>query len=285
MAAPPQPVPPLAAVTRGDVFRLGFIGPGNLAESIARGVVASGVLPASAIRTAAHRRPERAVAFASLGAHIFETNAHVLHDSDVIVISVKPQIVKQVLVELKPLLSEEKLLVSIAAGIKIDDLQEWSGQRRIIRVMPNTPSAVGQAASVMCLGEMATENDENRVKSLFSAIGKVWTAEEKYFDAVTGLSGSGPAYIFLAIEAMADGGVAAGLPRDLALGLASQTVLGAATMVNQTGKHPGQLKDQVTSPAGTTITGIQELEKGAFHGTLINAVVAATKRCRELSQS
>ncbi|KAG8053958.1 hypothetical protein GUJ93_ZPchr0001g32342 [Zizania palustris] len=285
MAAPPQPVPPPAAVTRGDVFRLGFIGPGNLAESIARGVVASGVLPASAIRTAAHRRPERAVAFASLGAHIFDTNAQVLHDSDVIVISVKPQIVKQVLVELKPLLSEEKLLVSIAAGIKIDDLQEWSGQRRIIRVMPNTPSAVGQAASVMCLGEMATENDENRVKSLFSAIGKVWTAEEKYFDAVTGLSGSGPAYIFLAIEAMADGGVAAGLPRDLALGLASQTVLGAATMVNQTGKHPGQLKDQVTSPAGTTITGIQELEKGAFRGTLINAVVAATKRCRELSQS
>jgi len=136
---------------------------------------------------------------------------------------------------------------------------------------------------VMCLGEMATQKDENRVRSLFSAIGKVWTAEEKYFDAVTGLSGSGPAYIFLAIEAMADGGVAAGLPRDLALGLASQTVLGAATMVSETGKHPGQLKDQVTSPAGTTIAGVQELEKGAFRGTLISAVVAAAKRCRELS--
>uniref|UniRef100_A0A0E0JTK7 Pyrroline-5-carboxylate reductase n=1 Tax=Oryza punctata TaxID=4537 RepID=A0A0E0JTK7_ORYPU len=284
MAAPPQPVPAPAAV-RPDVFRLGFIGPGNLAESIARGVAASGVLPATAIRTAPHRRPERAEAFSSIGAHILETNAQVVDDSDVIVISVKPQIVRQVLVELKPLLSEEKLLVSIAAGIKMEDLQGWSGHRRVIRVMPNTPSAVGQAASVMCLGEMATENDENRVRSLFSAIGKVWTAEEKYFDAVTGLSGSGPAYIFLAIEAMADGGVAAGLPRDLALGLASQTVLGAATMVNQTGKHPGQLKDMVTSPAGTTITGIQELEKGAFRGTLINAVVAATKRCRELSQS
>uniref|UniRef100_A0A0D9VA72 Pyrroline-5-carboxylate reductase n=2 Tax=Leersia perrieri TaxID=77586 RepID=A0A0D9VA72_9ORYZ len=283
MAAPPHPVP--AAAARPDGFRLGFIGPGNLAESIARGVAVSGVLPAAAIRTAAHRRPERAEAFASIGAHIMETNAQVVDDSDVIVISVKPQIVRQVLVELKPLLSEEKLLVSIAAGIKMEDLQGWSGHRRIIRVMPNTPSAVGQAASVMCLGEMATENDESRVRSLFSAIGKVWTAEEKYFDAVTGLSGSGPAYIFLAIEAMADGGVAAGLPRDLALGLASQTVLGAATMVNQTGKHPGQLKDMVTSPAGTTITGLQELEKGAFRGTLINAVVAATKRCRELSQS
>uniref|UniRef100_A0A0E0FYS0 Pyrroline-5-carboxylate reductase n=1 Tax=Oryza nivara TaxID=4536 RepID=A0A0E0FYS0_ORYNI len=234
MAAPPQPVPAPAAASP-EVFRLGFIGPGNLAESIARGVAASGVLPATAIRTAPHRRPERAEAFSSIGAHILETNAQVVDDSDVIVISVKPQIVRQVLVELKPLLSEEKLLVSIAAGIKMEDLQGWSGHRRFIRVMPNTPSAVGQAAS--------------------------------------------------AIEAMADGGVAAGLPRDLALGLASQTVLGAATMVNKTGKHPGQLKDMVTSPAGTTITGIQELEKGAFRGTLINAVVAATKRCRELSQS
>ncbi|KAF8646997.1 hypothetical protein HU200_065511 [Digitaria exilis] len=303
MAAPPlQPVPPPAAVN-GDAFRLGFIGAGNLAESIARGVAASGVLPASAIRTAPHRRPERGAAFASIGACLLDTNAQVVDDSDVIVISVKPQIgklhpvlllemylfretegvncsifrctcvllifvlaavlclivctyqiaVKQVLLELKPLLSDEKLLVSIAAGIKMKDLQDWSGQRRIIRVMPNTPSAVGQAAS----------------------------AEEKYFDAVTGLSG--PAYIFLAIEAMADGGVAAGLPRELALGLASQTVLGAATMVSETGKHPGQLKDQVTSPAGTTIAGVQELEKGAFRGTLISAVVAAAKRCRELS--
>ncbi|RCV29034.1 hypothetical protein SETIT_5G450800v2 [Setaria italica] len=306
MAAPPlQPVPTPAA-SNGDAFRLGFIGAGNLAESIARGVAASGVLPASAIRTAPHRRPERGAAFASIGACLLDTNTQVVDESDVIVISVKPQIVKQVLLELKPLLSDEKLLVSIAAGIKMKDLQvnmlyamleyyilrpytalfsfqDWSGQRRIIRVMPNTPSAVGQAASVMCLGEMATQKDENRVKSLFSAIGKVWTAEEKYFDAVTGLSGSGPAYIFLAIEAMADGGVAAGLPRDLALGLASQTVLGAATMVSQTGKHPGQLKDQVTSPAGTTIAGVQELEKGAFRGTLISAVVAAAKRCRELS--
>nr|AAO32084.1 pyrroline-5-carboxylate reductase [Hordeum vulgare subsp. vulgare] len=273
-AAPPAPAP---------AFRLGFVGAGNLAESIARGVAASGVLPASAVRTAPHRRPERAAAFASLGATILASNAQVVDDSDVIVISVKPQIVKQVLVELKPLLSEEKLLVSIAAGIKMKDLQDWSGQRRIIRVMPNTPSAVGQAASVMCLGETATENDENRVKSLFSAIGKL-AAEEK-FDPVTGLSGSGPAYIFLAIEAMADGGVAAGLPRDLALGLAAQTVLGAATMVSETGKHPGQLKDQVTSPAGTTIAGVHELEKGSFRGTLINAVVAATTRCRELSKN
>ncbi|WOL11994.1 pyrroline-5-carboxylate reductase [Canna indica] len=267
-----------------DVYKLGFIGAGNMAESIARGVAKSGVLPPASIRTA-HRSPERHLVFESFGVKILETNAQIVDDSDIVVLSVKPQVAKQVLLDLKPFLSEEKLLVSIAAGIKLKDLQEWSGQRRIIRVMPNTPSAVGQAASVMCIGEMATKKDEERVASLFKAIGKVWTADEKYFDAVTGLSGSGPAYIFLAIEALADGGVAAGLPRDLALGLASQTVLGAATMVNQTGKHPGQLKDAVTSPAGTTIAGIQELEKGAFRGTIMSAVVAATKRCRELSQS
>ncbi|XP_072985519.1 pyrroline-5-carboxylate reductase-like [Typha latifolia] len=267
-----------------DVFKLGFIGAGNMAESIGRGVVNSGVLQPASIRTA-HRRAERRVVFDSFGVKILESNAQVVEDSEIVVISVKPQVVKKVLLELKPILSEEKLLVSVAAGIKIKDLQEWSGQRRIIRVMPNTPSAVGQGASVMCVGEMATKKDEERVASLFRAIGKVWVADEKYFDAVTGLSGSGPAYIYLAIEAMADGGVAAGLPRDLALGLASQTVLGAAAMVKHTGKHPGQLKDEVTSPAGTTIAGIQELERGAFRSNLISAVVAATKRCRELSQS
>ncbi|URD84098.1 Beta galactosidase small chain [Musa troglodytarum] len=287
------------AVPSTDIFKLGFIGAGNMAESIARGVSKSGVLPASSIRTA-HPRPQRQQLFQSFGVSIVQDNAQVVDDSDIVILSVKPQVVKQVLLDLKPFFTEEKLLVSIAAGIKLRDLQEWSGQRRVIRVMPNTPSAVGEAASdltsykgqsdlfsiiVMCLGEMATKKDEERVTSLFRAIGKVWTADEKYFDAVTGLSGSGPAYIYLAIEALADGGVAAGLPRDLALGLASQTVLGAATMVNKTGKHPGQLKDAVTSPAGTTIAGINELERGAFRGTLMSAVIAATKRCHELSQS
>ncbi|KAJ3676227.1 hypothetical protein LUZ60_003639 [Juncus effusus] len=267
-----------------DVFRLGFVGAGNLAESITRGVIKSAVLPAASIRTT-HSRAERRSLFATFGCRILETNAQVVDDSDVVIISVKPQIVKQVLTELKPFFTKDKLIVSIAAGIKMKDIKDWSGKSRIIRVMPNTPAAVGQAASVLCVGETANKKDEERVARLFSAIGKVWTAEEKYFDAITGLSGSGPAYIYLAIEALADGGVAAGLPRNLALGLASQTVLGAAAMVNQSGKHPGELKDAVASPAGTTIAGIRELEKAAFRGALINAVVAATDRCKELSQS
>ncbi|XP_010273292.1 PREDICTED: pyrroline-5-carboxylate reductase [Nelumbo nucifera] len=274
----------MAAPIPIDSYKLGFIGAGKMAESIARGVVRAGVLPASRIRTA-HKDSDRKEAFTAFGVTVFDHNEEVAEDSDVVIFSVKPQIVKKVILELKPLLPKKKLLVSIAAGIKLTDLQDWVGHNRFIRVMPNTPAAVGQAATVMCLGKAATKEDGELIANLFGAIGKMWKADEKLFDAVTGLSGSGPAYIYLAIDALADGGVAAGLPRDLALGLASQTVLGAASMASITGKHPGQLKDDVASPGGTTIAGIHELEKGGFRGALMNAVVAAAKRGRELSQS
>lgn len=267
-----------------DSYKVGFIGAGKMAESIARGVVKSGILPASRIRTA-HSGSARRTAFESIGVTVFDNNTQVVEDSDVIIFSVKPQVVKNVVSQLKPILSEKQLLVSVAAGVKLKDLQEWAGQGRFIRVMPNTPSAVGEAATVITLGEKATTEDGELISQLFGAIGKVWKADEKLFDAVTGLSGSGPAYVFLAIEALADGGVAAGLPRELALGLASQTVLGAASMVSGMGKHPGQLKDDVASPGGTTIAGIHELEKSGFRGILMNAVVAAAKRSKELSQN
>ncbi|QCD97025.1 pyrroline-5-carboxylate reductase [Vigna unguiculata] len=266
-----------------DTYTLGFIGAGKMAESIARGAVRSGVLPPSRIRTAVHSNPARRTAFESFGVTVLSSNDEVVRQSNVVVLSVKPQLVKDVVSKLKPIITKDKLLVSVAAGVKLKDLQEWAGSDRFIRVMPNTPAAVGEAASVMSLGAAATEEDGNVIAKLFGSIGKIWRAEEKYFDGITGLSGSGPAYIYLAIEALADGGVAAGLPRDLSLSLASQTVLGAASMVTQSGKHPGQLKDDVTSPGGTTITGIHELENGGFRGTLMNAVVAAAKRSRELS--
>ncbi|KAK9671253.1 hypothetical protein RND81_12G016900 [Saponaria officinalis] len=272
--------PPIPA----DTFKLGFIGAGKMAESIARGVVNSGVLPPSRICTA-HLGQLRRDAFQSFGVSVFDNNFDVAIDSDIVVLSVKPQVVKDVVLKLKPHLSKKQLLVSVVAGTKLIDLQEWAGHSRFIRVMPNTPAAVGMAASVISLGGTATEEDGKLIEKLFGAIGKVWRADEKLFDAITGLSGSGPAYIFLAIEAMADGGVAAGLPRELAKGLAAQTVLGAASMAVNSGKHPGQLKDDVASPGGTTIAGIHELEKGGFRGTIMNAVVAAAKRGRELSQS
>ncbi|KAH7557164.1 hypothetical protein JRO89_XS11G0064400 [Xanthoceras sorbifolium] len=286
-----------------ETFKVGFIGAGKMAESIARGVVQSGVMPPHRILTAVHSNPTRGTAFESFGVKLLPHNNAVVEDSDVVILSVKPQVVKDVVLQLKPQFSKKKLLVSVAAGVKLKDLQEWAGHSRFIRVMPNTPSAVGEAATVMSLGGTATAEDGELIAKLFGSIGKVWRADEKLFDAITGLrflgynffngtifipkhvSGSGPAYIFLAIEALADGGVAAGLPRELALGLASQTVLGAASMVTKTGKHPGQLKDDVASPGGTTIAGIHELEKSGFRGILMNAVVAAAKRGRELSPS
>ncbi|KAM5578037.1 pyrroline-5-carboxylate reductase-like [Rosa sericea] len=267
-----------------ETYKLGFIGAGKMAESIARGVVRSGILPPNRITTS-HSSPIRRQAFESFGVHLLPRNDDVVEESDVIIFAVKPQVVKDVVLQLRPLLSRKKLLVSIAAGVKLKDLQDWAGHSRFIRVMPNTPSAVGVAASVLSLGGAATEQDGDLIAELFGSVGKIWKADEKLFDAITGLSGSGPAYIYLAIEALADGGVAAGLPRELALGLASQTVLGAASMATSSGKHPGQLKDDVTSPGGTTITGIHELEKGGFRGILMNAVVAAARRSRELSQN
>ncbi|PRQ49717.1 putative pyrroline-5-carboxylate reductase [Rosa chinensis] len=146
-------------------------------------------------------------------------------------------------------------------------------------------SGLQNSHNIISLGGAATEQDGDLIAELFGSVGKIWKADEKLFDAITGLSGSGPAYIYLAIEALADGGVAAGLPRELAVGLASQTVLGAASMATSSGKHPGQLKDDVTSPGGTTITGIHELEKGGYRGILMNAVIAAARRSRELSQN
>ncbi|CAI0560514.1 unnamed protein product [Linum tenue] len=296
-----------------DTYKLGFIGAGKMAESIARGIVQSGVLHPSRISTA-HSNPVRRSAFESFGVKVFSQNQQVVEDSDVVIFSVKPQVVKDVVLQLQPLLSKKKLLVSVAAGVKLKDLQTWAGSERFIRVMPNTPAAVGEAATgivfhnmqfgfwdcnmtskqyylnvlvfglVMSLGGAATEADGELISKLFGSVGKIWKADEKLFDAITGLSGSGPAYIYIAIEALADGGVAAGLPRELALGLASQTVLGAASMVCQSGKHPGQLKDEVASPGGTTIAGIHELEKDGFRGLLMNAVVAAAKRSREFSK-
>uniref|UniRef100_A0A0D6R8D3 Pyrroline-5-carboxylate reductase n=1 Tax=Araucaria cunninghamii TaxID=56994 RepID=A0A0D6R8D3_ARACU len=266
-----------------ESWRVGFIGAGKMAEAIARGLDKSGVLSSSRMRTA-HLRLPRRQAFSSFGVTVCDSNAKVVEECEVLVLGVKPHVVKEVLVDLKPLLSKDKLLISIAAGVKLKDLEEWAGNARVVRVMPNTPCLVGETAAVMSLGSKATAEDEKLVKGLFEAVGQIWTANEKLLDAVTGLSGSGPAYIYLAIEAMADGGVAAGLPRDLALALASQTVLGAAKMVMDTKKNPGQLKDEVTSPAGTTIAGIHELEKGGLRASFMSAVIAAAKRSEELSK-
>jgi len=205
--------------------------------------------------------------------------------SDIVFLCVKPQGVKPLLQEVGAALTAQHLLVSIATGITLADLEAASGGAcRVVRVMPNTPCMVGQTAAALCLGSKASPGDEAAVKTLFSAVGRCYTVGEHLIDAVTGLSGSGPAYVFLVIEALSDGGVRAGLPRDIATGLAAQTVAGAAAMVLQTGKHTGELKDMVTSPGGTTIAGLHALESGGVRAALMDAVVAATNRAKELSK-
>ncbi|KAJ7559005.1 hypothetical protein O6H91_04G065500 [Diphasiastrum complanatum] len=202
--------------------RVGFIGAGQMAEAIARGLHTAGVLPASRMY-AADVNASRCKVFESFGANACSSNAQVAENSDVLILAVKPQVAEKVLLDLRPKLTKEHLLVSIAAGITISNLQKWAGDARIVRVMPNTPCLVGETAAAFSLGDEASEKDANVVKTLFQAVGKIFVVEEKLLNAVTGLSGSGPAYIYLAIEALADGGVAAGLPRAIALSLAAQT--------------------------------------------------------------
>ena len=205
---------------------------------------------------------------------------------DVVFISVKPYAVADLLREMAPFLGPNVLVVSIAAGVTLATMEDAAGAGvPIMRVMPNTPCLVGAVAAAMSPGTSCDETHVATTATLFGAVGKIHRVAEKLLDAVTGVSGSGPAYVFLVIEAMSDGGVLAGLPRDIATDLAAQTVLGAAKMVLETGKHPGQLKDGVTSPAGTTIAAVHQLEKAGIRAAFMNAVKAAADRGTELAKS
>jgi len=265
-----------------------FIGAGNMATAIAAGIIAGKVVSAAAIRAASPSGGNEKLR--SLGVSCTKSNAEAVSGADIVVISVKPWIVGPAIASLEGSLRPDATIVSVAAGTSIQQiiasLQKHKGSEsvnfRVVRVMPNTPCAIGVGASAMCLGPHASKDDSARVKALFSAVGTIESVTELQLDAVTGLSGSGPAYVFMFIEALADGGVASGLPRPVAMALATQLVKGAATMVQETGKHPGELKDAVASPAGTTITGIHALETAGFRGAVMSAVTAATKRCAEL---
>jgi pyrroline-5-carboxylate reductase len=228
---------------------------------------------------------ERALALSTQwGVDVSTNNIEAARKADLILIGVKPFQVPDLIAEIRPALTPAKTLVSFAASVKTRSIEDLAGMEiAVVRAMPNTPSALGAGAAALCRGRFVTPDKMELAQRLFETVGRAVVVDEKHMDAVTGLSGSGPAYVYIIIEALAEAGVKVGLPRDIATQLAAQTAFGAAKMVLETGYHPALLKDAVTTPAGCTIDGILELEEGGLRVTLIKAVMRATERAKQLA--
>jgi len=264
---------------------IGFLGAGKMATALAQGFIRATLFSPKQVLASDISRSACAAFSRQTGAGTAASNRDVAAFAQVLILAVKPDQVSNVLEEIRENFSEKHLLISIAAGVPVSKLETGlGGSPRVIRVMPNTPALVGESATAFASGKSATTADAELALKLFSAVGIAFQVKESLLDAVTGLSGSGPAYAYLCIEGLSDGGVAAGLPRDVATRLAAQTLLGSAKMVLETGLHPGALKDMVTSPGGTTIEGVHELEKGKLRGTVMSAVRAATEKSKKLGQ-
>ncbi|MFH1016902.1 MAG: pyrroline-5-carboxylate reductase [Pseudomonadota bacterium] len=265
--------------------KIGFIGAGSMARAFVGGLLRGNHTQKSQL-LASHHREEKAKAFAAeFGIETFTDNKRVATRADIVVLGVKPQVLEKVVDEIASEITPSKLVISIAAGVPIEAIEKRLPPRsRVIRVMPNIPALVGAGATALSGGDHASEEDLSIARALFDAVGKTVVVEEYLLNAVTGLSGSGPAYVFLMIDALADAGVKVGLSRDTSLMLSTQTVLGAAKLLMESGEHPGRLKDMVTSPGGTAISGIHTLEQGGLRTTLMNAVECATERSRELGK-
>lgn len=267
----------------------GFIGGGAMAEAMIGGLLNQGAATPESIFVSDPVALRRTYIEEKFNVKVTTCNVEILENCDIVVMAVKPQVLESVLSELSGAVSAELaakcLFISIVAGKTLASYANHFPNTRVARVMPNTPSLVGMGASVYVLSGHCAAADAEAVETVMGACGIVEkVADEKLMDAVTGLSGSGPAYVYLLMEAMSDGGVRMGLPRATATRLAAQTVMGAGKMVLETGTHMGALKDNVTSPGGTTIAGVHALESGAFRGTVMNAVEAATKRSQELGK-
>ncbi|MSR65042.1 MAG: pyrroline-5-carboxylate reductase [Verrucomicrobiae bacterium] len=263
---------------------LGFFGSGKMASALIKGVLRAGLFNPNQIWASDVIDGARELLKKETDINVTASNIEVARNADVAILAVKPNQIKELLDQINEPF-KGRLLVSIAAGVTMKTItSSLNSSTRVVRVMPNTPCLVGESASAFALSSNCSEEDAGAVQQIFGAVGMAFRVDEKLLDAVTGLSGSGPAYIYMVIEALSDGGVAMGLSRDTATKLAAQTVLGAAKMVLETGMHPGQLKDMVTSPGGTTIEGVHELEKGQLRATLINAVRAAAEKSRAMGQ-
>jgi pyrroline-5-carboxylate reductase len=263
--------------------RLGFLGGGAMGEALAAGALAAGV-PAAQLAVADPDPSRREHLGREHGIATHADNGAVVDASDVVVLAVKPGLVGAVLADLPEAAAARPLWLSIAAGVPIARLEDaLPAGARVVRAMPNTPALVGAGATAYVANAAATEEDRAVAQALFGGVGLAWEAPaEEVLDAVTGVSGSGPAYVFVFLEALSDAGVRMGLPREAASALATQTVLGAARLARETGRHPATLKDQVTSPGGTTIAALERLEAGGFRAAIHEAVAAATRRSREL---
>lgn len=266
--------------------KIGIIGAGKIGSAIARGVIGAGLAAKERLIASDVSDALRQLITRDLGIAATADNLAVCEFADAVILSVKPQIIDSVLKEIAQKIGSTKLVISVAAGVPLARLEaNLEKGARVVRVMPNIPCVVGAGAAGFAGGTNATAADLEIVGAILNSFGVGMPVEEKYLDAVTGLSGSGPAYVFLFMEALADGGVQVGLARDVALKLAMQTVYGAARMALESSKHLGELKDEVTSPGGTTIAGLYAMEQKGFHGIVMDAVVNATRRSQELGKN
>ena len=266
-------------------MKLGFIGTGNMASAIMGGIIKNQIIPANDIIGADVMEAGRERVKEQFKIQVTADNHEVINSSDIIILSVKPQFYAEVIAEIKDDVREDQIIITIAPGKTLAWLKEQFGKNvKIVRTMPNTPALVGAAMSALCPNDKVTPEEVKLVESLFNSFGRAEVVPESMMDAVVGVSGSSPAYVYMFIEAMADAAVADGMPRAQAYKFAAQSVLGAAKMVLETGKHPGELKDAVCSPGGTTIEAVAALEHGGFRDTVISAQRACSKKSYDMSQ-
>ncbi|MBI4378745.1 MAG: pyrroline-5-carboxylate reductase [Nitrospinae bacterium] len=265
--------------------KIAFIGSGNMGEALIKGITAASIFDNKDIIVTDIMKERLEHIKKIYKVNVTTDNRHAVSKSDIIVLALKPQIIAKVISDVTDLIGKSKLIITIAAGITVNSIHTILGKRvRVIRVMPNTPAIIQEGVSAIACGDGILKEDLKITQRIFRAVGKTVVVEESMMDAVTGLSGSGPAYVFLIIESLTDAGVKMGLPRDISRVLSIQTIVGSARLALETGEHPGKLKDMVTSPGGTTIAGLHALEEGGLRAALINAVESATRKSEELGR-
>ena len=266
-------------------YQVGFIGAGNMAAAIAGGMVRKGLYGGSDIIMSNRSQEKLNALHKGLGVAAAKDNEEVAAKAELIILAVKPQQFPRIAAEIRPVLEKGSVVVSIMAGLTVSGVKEALGEVAVVRVMPNTPAQIGCAMTAICADEQVPEAVLEQVVRIFSSVGETIVVDEQLMDAVSAVSGCGPAYFYQILEAVADGGVMVGLPRAMAYQLAAQTMVGAAQMVLETGLHPGVLKDQVTSPGGTTIRAVQVMEGHGVRGAMMEAIEAAYSKSQQLGES